>query len=92
MVSRSNSIFTEHVHVAYQIKENHECSNIVANILHANPLPPPPPSERRIRNAATYSQIFFPEDPPIPGTESVGQNTSLLENGHVAYQIIENQQ
>ena len=40
-----NSNFSAHGHVAYQIKENHECSNMVANILHANPpfVPPPPP-------------------------------------------------
>ena len=28
-----NSTFSEHGHVAYQIKDNHECSNMVANIL-----------------------------------------------------------
>ena len=27
------STFSEHGHVAYQIKQNHECSNMVANIL-----------------------------------------------------------
>ena len=31
-----NSTFSEYVHVAYQIKENNECSNMVVNIL---PLP-----------------------------------------------------
>ena len=35
-----NSTFLEHGHVAYQVKENHECSNMVANILPADPLPP----------------------------------------------------
>ena len=35
-----NSTFSEHGHVAYQIKGKHECSNILANILPA-PLPPP---------------------------------------------------
>ena len=34
-----NSTFSEHGHVAYQIKWNHECSNMVANILPENPLP-----------------------------------------------------
>ena len=38
-----NSTFSEHGHVAYQIKGNHGCSNMVANILPANPLPSPPP-------------------------------------------------
>ena len=27
------STFSEHGHVAYQIKGNHECSNLVSNIL-----------------------------------------------------------
>ena len=35
-----NSTFSEHGHVAYQIKENHECSNVVANILLADTLTP----------------------------------------------------
>ena len=38
-----NSTFPEHVNVAYQINENQECSNMVANILLADlpglPLP-----------------------------------------------------
>ena len=37
-----NSIFSEHCHVPYQIIENHECSNMVANILLADPLRPRP--------------------------------------------------
>ena len=32
-----NSTFSEYGHVAYQIKVNHECSNMVANILPADP-------------------------------------------------------
>ena len=36
-----NSTFSEHGNVAYEIKENHKCSNKVANILPAD-LPPPP--------------------------------------------------
>ena len=35
--------FSEHCHVAYQIKGNQVCSNMVANILPADPPPPPPP-------------------------------------------------
>ena len=34
-----NSTFSQHGHVAYQIKWNHECRNMVANILPAD-LPP----------------------------------------------------
>ena len=33
-----NSNFSEHGHVAYQIKENHECSSMVPNILLADTL------------------------------------------------------
>ena len=33
--------FLDHGHVAYQIKGNHGCSNMVENILAGNPLPPP---------------------------------------------------
>ena len=33
-----NSTFSEHGHVAYQIKENHECSNMVPNNLLADTL------------------------------------------------------
>ena len=37
-----NSTFSEYDYGAYQIKENHECSNMVANILPADPPPPQP--------------------------------------------------
>ena len=37
-----NSTYSEYGHVAYQINLNHECSNMVANILLADPLPLPP--------------------------------------------------
>ena len=36
-----NSIVLEYGHVAYQIKGNHGCSNMVENILAGNCLPPP---------------------------------------------------
>ena len=36
---QNKTTLSEHGHVAYQIKENHECSNMVANIL---PTDPPP--------------------------------------------------
>ena len=34
-----NITFSEHGHVAYQIKEDQECSNMVASILPADPPP-----------------------------------------------------
>ena len=36
-----NSTSSEYGHVAYQIKRNHTCSNIIGNILPAEPPPPP---------------------------------------------------
>ena len=38
-----NSTFSEHGVCAYQVKENHECSNMVAIILPADPHSPPDP-------------------------------------------------
>ena len=37
---------SEHGHIAYQIKGNPECSNMVANILPTDPPPPPPHNPR----------------------------------------------
>ena len=37
-----NSTHSEHGHAAYRIKGNHDCSDMVANILPAAPPPPPP--------------------------------------------------
>ena len=40
-VKGQNSTFSEHGHVTYQSKWNHECSNMVANILPTYIYPPP---------------------------------------------------
>ena len=40
----------EHGHVAYQIKGNQECSNMVANILPADPPPLPPHTHTHTQN------------------------------------------
>ena len=40
-VKRSKFHFSEHGDVTYQIKGNHECSNMVTNILQADPHPDP---------------------------------------------------
>ena len=39
-----NPTFSEHGHAAYHIKENHECSKTIANILPAYPPALDPPS------------------------------------------------
>ena len=51
------SAFSEHGHVAYQIKENHECSNIVAYILPADPIPTahPYPDPRDWANSSKFT-------------------------------------
>ena len=36
------STFSEHGHIVYQIKGNHICNNVVANILPADPTHPHP--------------------------------------------------
>ena len=41
-VARSICQKPERGHVAYQIKGKHECSNMAANILHADPSPQDP--------------------------------------------------
>ena len=41
-VKRSTFNSSEHSHVAYQIKVNYECSNLIANILPVYPCPPQP--------------------------------------------------
>ena len=66
-----NSTFSEQCHVAYQIKRNHKCSNMVANILPAEPPPPPP----------------LPPSPLTLGLGSKGQYSTFSEHVHVAYQI-----
>ena len=48
-----NPNFSEHGHVAYQIKDNHECSNMEENILPADP-----PSTLEMRSVG-QKVIFF---------------------------------
>ena len=50
-----NSFILEHGHVAYQIKGNHGCSNMVENILARNPLQPP------LTLGVKRSKLFFTE-------------------------------
>ena len=48
-----NSTFSEYGHFAYQIKENHECSKIVANIL---PVDSPDPGDGVSRSKFNFSE------------------------------------
>ena len=97
-----DSIISEHGHVAYQIKENHKCSNMVANILPADP--PPPPTLGSICQNTTFSEhghVAY----QIKGNHQMQQRGSKyfarrslpdptvgvkIKHGHVAYQIKEN--
>ena len=56
-VKRSKFNFSEHGHVAYQIKENRECSNIVANILPADP-PYPDPGDVVNRSKSNFFRTW----------------------------------
>ena len=49
-----NSPFSEHYHVAYQIKENHKCSYMVVNVLPVGPIHPPDPGDEFSR-----AKFFF---------------------------------
>ena len=77
-----NSTFSEHGHVAYQIKQNHECSNMVANILSADP-----PRQSRCSNMVAN---ILPTDSRPWGWMESGQNSTYCGHGHVTYQIKEN--
>ena len=52
-----NSTFSEHGHVATQIKENQECINTVANILPVDPLPPPDPGDGVNRSKLNFFRV-----------------------------------
>ena len=53
-VERSKFHFSEHCHVAYHIKGNHKCSNILAHVLPADP--PPPPLFQPLWWGSTFSE------------------------------------
>ena len=53
-----NSTFSEQCHVAYQIKGNHKCSSMVANILLPDSYPTPYPSPPKVgvkRSISSFS-------------------------------------
>ena len=58
----------EHGHVAYQIKGNRECSNMVASILPANAyprIPPPPVGEIKSSKFNFFKHLDFTHTPSI---------------------------
>ena len=87
-----NSTFSEHGHVAYQIKENHECSNKEPNILLADTLTlgMGQIGQKEIRKCSSEIANICPEMPtPSPRPWGWGQKVKIQlfsEHGHVAYQ------
>ena len=87
-----NLPLSEHGHVVYQIKENHECSNMVPNILLADSRTGH--IEYQFKGNQKMQQQgskYLPADAyplaPTLGMGSVGQNSTFSEHGNVAYQI-----
>ena len=99
-----NSFFSEHGHVAYQIKENHQCSNMVTHILLAD-TPDREDGFNRSKCSFFLNMVmlhinlmgitkcsrmvanFCLQTPPGPWGGGPGQNSTLSEHGHVAYQL-----
>ena len=52
-----NSTFSEHGHVAYQIKGNHGYSNMVANIMPADP--PPDPGSQKVKIQVFQNMVML---------------------------------
>ena len=95
-VKKLNSTFSQsqHGHIAYQVKSNHEYSNMVTNILPTAPLPRTLGSKGQIQilqiivmlhiklkgiaNAAIWLQIFCPQ--PIPPFSPQKVKTQLFQN------------
>ena len=90
-----NSTFLEYGHVAYRIKWNHECSNMVANILPTDPLPDSGAWDQKV-----IFQLFQNMDMlhiKLKGMTHAAAcqqifspqvtNSICSEHGHVAYQI-----
>ena len=91
-----NSTFSKHGHVAHQIRDKHECSNMVENILPTDPIPGDGVSRsefnifqnmvvlhiklKRVMNAATW----LPADPQPWGWDKIKLFTDYA---YVSYQI-----
>ena len=100
-----NKTFSEHGVGAYQIKENHKCSNMVANILPTDtPDPEVGVNRSKFNFFSEYGHVAYQikENHKCsniianilpadkPTLGSVGQNSIFFEHGPVAYQIEEN--
>ena len=84
-----NSTFSEHGHVGYQIKLNHERSKIVANILPTDPSPARTFGWGKKVKIQNFQNQLHTSRPPPPDTwvEPKGINSIFSEHGYVAYKI-----
>ena len=92
-------LISEHSRIAFQIKGNRKCSNIVANISATAPPSPDPGIERSNSTIAEHGHVAYqikgnrecsnmvthilPGAPPLP---SEGQNSTFSEHCHGAHQ------
>ena len=83
-VKRSIFTFSEHVHVAYQIKGNHECSNMVANILPAVPPPPDPGDGVNGKKEGKDQESIQSSTTPDPGKVTTSQFDITNESQEVS--------
>ena len=82
-----NSTLSEHRHVENQIKGNHECIDMVANIFPTDPLHHDHMDgvNRSKFNFSEHGHVASPYTPLTFGLDNKGKKSS--ECGHVAYQI-----
>ena len=66
-----NKTFSEHGVVAYQIKENHECSNMVANSL---------PADNPTLGSVGQNSIFFEHGPVAYQIEENHEYSNIVAN------------
>ena len=98
-----NSTFSEHGHVAYQIKENHQIQQHSSKIFDRRPLPDPAVGVKsskfnvfkhghiKLKEITKCSSMVannLPADPSLTlGIGSIGQNSTFSEHCQVTYQI-----
>ena len=89
-------LFSEQYHISYQIKGDHECSNMVANVLPADPPPPDPGVGVKFSLFQNMAMLqvklkgIRQQTSPILEMGSIGQKSTFTECGHVVYKITRN--
>ena len=85
-----NSTFSEHGHVTYHIKGNHEWSNMVANMLPTVPFLYPWVGSKSKNSPYSEHGHVNPHPRPPRSSSSKGQHSTFSEHGRTALQIKEN--